>query len=191
MAEAIEVSSKRVRKSMLRPSIISFAGLGIFLALAFLAEWFLKPVFTQAGLVWAGVGMSLIPALIWLFFFYMQDQREPEPKEMVIEVFILGALLAAAVGIPLVNNVFNVSAWIYNSLAIRFLFLVSPGSAAIRLPIQRGVFLALTAWIPLGTGPGSRRMRRSRVGIRADWRPIPMQRSSGYPLAWELHRRPK
>jgi len=58
--------------------------------------------------------------LLWLFFFYMQDRREPEPKDKVIEVYILGGLLAAAVGIPFVNNIFQVNSWIYDSLAVNF-----------------------------------------------------------------------
>ena len=120
MANAREDSSSLIRKSVIRSSIIAFISLGIFLALAFLVERLLQPVFTQDSLVWVGAGMSLIPAVLWLFFFYMQDRLEPEPKSMVIEVFILGALLAAAVGIPLVNNVFNVSSWIYDSLAVNF-----------------------------------------------------------------------
>ncbi len=112
---------RRIRKSVLRSSILTFVLLAIFLGLAFIAEWLLKPVFSPIGLVWVGTGMALIPAILWLFFFYVQDQREPEPKGMVIQVFILGALLAAAVGVPLVENIFNISAWIYESLAVNLL----------------------------------------------------------------------
>jgi RsiW-degrading membrane proteinase PrsW (M82 family) len=121
MAEAGEISLSSVRKSVLFSSLITFVSLGIFLALAFLVERVFKPAFTSATtLVWVGIGMSLIPALLWLFFFYQQDQREPEPKGMVIEVFFLGGLLAAAVGIPLVQDVFKVSSWIYDSLLVNF-----------------------------------------------------------------------
>ena len=34
---------------------------------------------------------------------------------MVIEVFVLGALVAGAVGIPLVDRVFDVDSWMYRS----------------------------------------------------------------------------
>ncbi len=37
---------------------------------------------------------------------------EPEPKVYVLGVAILGALLAAAVGQPLINDVFRVPDWI-------------------------------------------------------------------------------
>src|SRR5689334_9615776 len=60
---------------------------------------------TLAGppLVAAGLMVAFIPAVIWLVFFYQQDRLEPEPKIYVLEVFALGALLAAAIGIPMVR----------------------------------------------------------------------------------------
>jgi len=73
----------------------------------------LKPVFTTSTLLLTGVFLALVPAAIWLVFFYMQDRVEPEPKHYVLGVFGLGALLAAAVGVPLVENGFRVSHWIY------------------------------------------------------------------------------
>jgi RsiW-degrading membrane proteinase PrsW (M82 family) len=36
-----------------------------------------------------------IPAGLWLGFFYLQDRHEPEPKDFVVGVFVLGALIAA------------------------------------------------------------------------------------------------
>lgn len=38
--------------------------------------------------------MACIPAVFWLGFFYLMDRHEPEPKQLVIGVFILGALVA-------------------------------------------------------------------------------------------------
>jgi RsiW-degrading membrane proteinase PrsW (M82 family) len=43
----------------------------------------------------------------------MQDRVEPEPKHFVLGIFGLGALLASAVGIPLVENIFRTSHWLY------------------------------------------------------------------------------
>ncbi len=104
-----------VRKSVPSSYLVTFIALAVFLSLAFVADWLLKPVFSRLSLVWVGVGMSLIPALIWLFFFYVQDRREPEPKGLVAEVFILGALVAGAVGIPVVTYIFNIAGWMYDS----------------------------------------------------------------------------
>jgi len=71
-----------------------------------------KPTLTGWSLVAAGLVLALIPALIWLIFFYQQDRLEPEPKGYVLSVFILGALLAQAVGIPLLEDVFDVRHWL-------------------------------------------------------------------------------
>jgi len=41
--------------------------------------------------------MAGIPAVLWLGFFYLLDRHEPEPKQLVVGVSILGALIAAPV----------------------------------------------------------------------------------------------
>lgn len=84
----------------------------IFVGLIYALDAVVKPVFTPVTLMLVGVLLALVPALIWLIVFYQQDRLEPEPKGYVLGVFILGALLAAAVGIPLVEKVFRVSDWL-------------------------------------------------------------------------------
>jgi len=94
------------------------AGLGlilgqiVFTLLVAALVGFLKPTLTGWTLTGTGIGLALIPALIWMFFFYQQDRLEPEPKGYVIAVFLLGALLAQAVGIPLLEDFFDVRAWL-------------------------------------------------------------------------------
>src|SRR4029079_8570800 len=39
--------------------------------------------------------MAGIPALFWLGFFYLMDRHEPEPKQLVAGVCVLGAMIAA------------------------------------------------------------------------------------------------
>jgi RsiW-degrading membrane proteinase PrsW (M82 family) len=51
-----------------------------------------KPV--HLGPVFAAA-MSCIPAVFWLGFFYLMDRHEPEPKQLVVGVCLLGALVAA------------------------------------------------------------------------------------------------
>src|SRR5215468_7430415 len=36
-----------------------------------------------------------VPAVLWLGFFYLMDRHEPEPKQLVAGVCVLGALVAA------------------------------------------------------------------------------------------------
>ncbi|HEY9076253.1 MAG TPA: PrsW family glutamic-type intramembrane protease [Anaerolineaceae bacterium] len=103
------------KKSFLGSNLVTFVLLGLFLVLEVGLDALLKPTYSATGLVAAGIFMAVIPAIIWIVFFYRQDRLEPEPKGMVLQVFLLGGLVAAAVGIPLVNNVFGVSAWIYKT----------------------------------------------------------------------------
>lgn len=48
----------------------------------------------HVGPVLAGI-IAGIPALFWLGFFYLMDRHEPEPKQLVAGVCVLGALIAA------------------------------------------------------------------------------------------------
>ncbi|HXF62709.1 MAG TPA: PrsW family glutamic-type intramembrane protease [Caldilineaceae bacterium] len=66
-------------------------------------------------LVLLGLIFSVVPAAIWLFFFYRLDHLEPEPKQMVFSVFIVGALVAAALHTPLIQGLFSLREWQFNS----------------------------------------------------------------------------
>jgi RsiW-degrading membrane proteinase PrsW (M82 family) len=57
----------------------------------------------------------LVPAAIWLFFFYRLDRLEPEPKQMVVGVFLLAALVTAALHDPLIDGLFTVRDWLYQT----------------------------------------------------------------------------
>jgi RsiW-degrading membrane proteinase PrsW (M82 family) len=48
------------------------------------------------GMLILGIFLAVVPAVIWMSFFYQQDQAEREPKRLVIRVFVFGALVAAA-----------------------------------------------------------------------------------------------
>lgn len=67
------------------------------------------------SLIVVGMIFSVIPALIWLYFFYRLDRLEAEPKHMVLSVFLLGALATAALHDFIINDIFNVNEWQYNS----------------------------------------------------------------------------
>lgn len=67
------------------------------------------------ALILLGLLFSLAPAALWLVFFYQFDRLEPEPKQMVFNVFVLGALIAGALHAPLVNGLFGFRDWQYNS----------------------------------------------------------------------------
>jgi protease PrsW len=73
------------------------------------------------GLILLGLLMSLVPALLWLGFFYRLDRLEPEPKSKLFGVFALGALATAAVAYPLLEGFFEVDQWLYSSTGTQFI----------------------------------------------------------------------
>ena len=68
--------------------------------------------FNETGLIALGLVMALIPALIWLAIFYRIDHAEPEPKRLVIGVYLTGLLLAAALYMPVYGVIFALDEWI-------------------------------------------------------------------------------
>ncbi len=49
------------------------------------------------------LGVTLLPGLLWLWFFYMQDKYEKEPKQILLGVFVLGGLAAYTLSKPLIE----------------------------------------------------------------------------------------
>lgn len=67
---------------------------------------------STAARIALGLLFSLVPAALWLLFFYGFDRAEPEPKGMVLNVFLLGGLLFAALHGPLLQGIFDVDRWL-------------------------------------------------------------------------------
>ncbi|HPL29637.1 MAG TPA: PrsW family glutamic-type intramembrane protease [Anaerolineae bacterium] len=100
------------RRGLWQAGVAQIVGL---LALVGLVELLVALVHPQLEGVWlmvASVVMALVPALVWLSFFYQQDRLEPEPKGYLLGVFLLGGLLAMAVALPLTRDVFHTASWL-------------------------------------------------------------------------------
>jgi RsiW-degrading membrane proteinase PrsW (M82 family) len=108
----------RENRAAAGPLLVTIGAVVIYTALVALIAGLMPREARLEGvpLLVAGVLIAVIPALIWLFAFYQQDRLEPEPKEMVFAIFLLGGLLAAAIGQPLLRNVFHVQDWLGNNL---------------------------------------------------------------------------
>ena len=107
----------RQRSGLWQADIASIVLLVLFVLVIFGLEAWLQPQFTPTSLVITGILMALVPAVVWLAFFYRRDRLEPEPKHLILQMVILGGLLASALGIPLVEGVFDVPAWLSSSPA--------------------------------------------------------------------------
>jgi RsiW-degrading membrane proteinase PrsW (M82 family) len=105
----------RDRRGLWQAGVIEVVALVVFVALVAWIAPQLPPTLEGTPLVLAGIILAVIPALIWLVFFYRQDRLEPEPKGYVIGVFILGALLASAVALPIIEDLFQIQDWLYKS----------------------------------------------------------------------------
>jgi RsiW-degrading membrane proteinase PrsW (M82 family) len=69
------------------------AGLVGYVLVAWLVELLAGIHAVNLGTMLAA-GMAAIPAVLWLGFFYLMDRHEPEPKQLVAGVCVLGALIA-------------------------------------------------------------------------------------------------
>ncbi|MCS6887386.1 MAG: PrsW family glutamic-type intramembrane protease [Chloroflexus sp.] len=62
-------------------------------------------------LLLAGIVLSVLPAALWLIFFYRQDRLEPEPKHNIVAVFLTALLLTDVIGRRAVDEWWRVGEW--------------------------------------------------------------------------------
>jgi protease PrsW len=94
-----------------RATALQIIGMALLAGLvAYVADAFIGPLEGPALLI-AGVLLAVVPAALWLGFFYQQDRLEPEPKHKVAAVFLVAALLTDVVARRVVNDWFQVSTW--------------------------------------------------------------------------------
>lgn len=56
--------------------------------------------------------LALIPLILWLIFSYWAERYREQPRVRLLAVVTASALIANAVGIPLVNDFFKVDEWL-------------------------------------------------------------------------------
>jgi RsiW-degrading membrane proteinase PrsW (M82 family) len=91
------MNRSRDRQSLWRTGVGQIVGLLLYVGVVELAVRFLTPTPTGLMLLGMGVVMALIPAVLWMSFFYVQDREEQEPRHFVLTVAVLAALLGAAI----------------------------------------------------------------------------------------------
>jgi RsiW-degrading membrane proteinase PrsW (M82 family) len=128
------------RRSLWISSLIALAGLALFVGISALIP---RPSSTSGALLLSAF-LALIPALIWLGFFYQQDRAEPEPKQLVARVFVFGAL--AAILMPPIDQSIGRSITLVPGLVLRTILAILTISL-----IQETLKLAMVRYVVLGT----------------------------------------
>jgi RsiW-degrading membrane proteinase PrsW (M82 family) len=101
------------RAGFWRSGVVAIIGLLIFVAGVVALDALFQPQLGGVALVLVGLFLALVPAALWLLFFYQQDRLEPEPVGNVARMFVIGLALAGAIGIPLTDQLFAVQDWLY------------------------------------------------------------------------------
>jgi RsiW-degrading membrane proteinase PrsW (M82 family) len=99
-------------RGLWRSGLVEIGGVLVFTTVVALLAWWIRPDLSAGALTAIGIVLALVPAALWMVFFYRQDRLEPEPKPYVIGVFVLGMLLCSGVSIPIIERVFNVNQWL-------------------------------------------------------------------------------
>jgi RsiW-degrading membrane proteinase PrsW (M82 family) len=101
------------RSGVWRSAAFAVVGVLIFVAAVVGLDTALKPNMSGTALLLTGVVLAIVPAALWLLFFYQQDRLEPEPVGQVVRLFVIGLALAGAIGIPITDQLFRVQDWLY------------------------------------------------------------------------------
>ncbi len=61
---------------------------------------------------YANVVLALLPFILWMLFSRIPENNAIEPRRRLLTTFTVTALVANAIGIPLVNTIFEPDAWL-------------------------------------------------------------------------------
>ena len=103
----------RKRGGVWTSAILALAAVLVFVAAVVAIDAALKPQLSGIALLAVGIVLAIVPAALWLVFFYLQDRLQPEPVGKVTQQFVIGLALAGAIGIPLTDQVFAVQDWLF------------------------------------------------------------------------------
>jgi hypothetical protein len=101
------------RKGVWRSELLAVIALLVFVGIVVGIDVSLRPTLRGGGLLIAGLVLAVVPAILWLAFFYFQDRLEPEPIGHVARLFVIGAALGGAFALPLLNQGLHVQDWLY------------------------------------------------------------------------------
>lgn len=111
----------QIRSNFLRSGFVSLAGLALFVLIM---GWIPQPDFRGSSRIFIGILIALVPAFLWLIFFFQQNRKSPEPKRTVWRVFLFSGLLASGAGLPLINELYRIQAWFLGNPWLKLLGLI-------------------------------------------------------------------
>jgi len=73
---------------------------------------FIGVTFPVAGEKVTRIFAALLPAMLWFIFSWWAEQIAPEPRQNLLSVFFVSALVASAIGQPVIETIFEVDRWL-------------------------------------------------------------------------------
>lgn len=107
--------ASRARRGGWQADVASIVLLVGFVVIVFALDALVGARLSGTALTAVGLVLAAVPAIVWLTFFYRRDRLEPEPRTLVVGEFVVGMLVATAIGIPIVDQVFDVGSWLFAS----------------------------------------------------------------------------
>ena len=101
------------RRGLWLAGVLELSGLLIFVGFFSLLAPNVDRRLNDWQLIAVGLLLSLVPAALWLLFFYHLDRLEPEPKRKLVDIFIIAGLLTAGLAYPLLHVGFDIESWMY------------------------------------------------------------------------------
>jgi len=93
-----------------RAGVLQIVAMGVFAAMVVAIAENIGAL-EGTPLIVAGLFLAIVPTVLWLVYFYQQDQLEPEPKTKIAAVFLLALILADFIGLRLINGWFRIHDW--------------------------------------------------------------------------------
>jgi protease PrsW len=138
--------ARHARRGGWQADIASLVLLVAFVVAVYLVDATIDTRLTGAGLTLAGLLLAIVPALVWLAFFYRRDRLEPEPRSMVVGIFVLGFLVATGIAIPVVDGAFAVDTWLLASPVVHL-----AGAILVVGIVQEGLKYLTVRWAVYGS----------------------------------------
>ncbi len=101
-----------------RSVIIESGILGILTIALFVLVNVVRVHIPQRFNVPISAGLACLPVLLWLYFSWFQERTVPQPRQRLLTIALISALVANAVGTPVINEFFQVDRWLPLSSAI-------------------------------------------------------------------------